>query len=1618
MRFLVGSHLSSLVAGQFAGNITGYQPFVLNPPTTTASPLHQPISHFLHHPGTAQDPFAIQQPWQGTGLLIANSSDYDPVRNVDDKKESNSAATNENEPLVANPSPKSHPLSTTTPSREIASSAKDRGDRTKKLPMSTMALPDNVKEEVSKIIDDRNTSLYPVSKGVLLYGIGDLRGYQLLKEIAREGHDFDREMIAWYAGEMGETGGVRLLELLIADVNVWAHIQASDADDRIQLEIARAAGKIGGGKGAWILEQLANSSSELVRIEVVNSAGKIGGKEGLRVIESFKKQTHLSDPFAKAVATTAGEIGGPEGIKVLESLKYIQQMDVVRGVVLAAAKIGGKEGLSIIEFVRDNVDPSLSYLIAMAAGEYGGKEGIKLLHSIRSSWDDLLANLEVVKAAGKIGGDKGWEIIQQVGKFDSLENFYAMIEAAGMYGDARGIRLLEVFSSKEDARIQSEVARAAGKMVVEDGDAYTLARRKQLLEYLKGNPDRTVRQAVAEAAGDVGGSDGIRLLNVLRFDSNVYVRSAVAVSAGKIGGEEGVRILEFLKGDDCIEVHYERLNAAGEIGGPEGLRLLQEYEAHNTSQKDHIAAAAGKIGGIEALRILLSPDMPSPPSFIVRVLKSMEIHTDSSPPPPHPAKEVASIIRAVVRRMGRDALPLARGFLNRGYHRGKRADSAGFDFREWRAVQSGHPLSGRLNYNRVVVRRNRVTGAEEIAGGELLEARYDQAQAVHSMILVDPSVLNISETATAVGTVAQMNLQNQDPVGLMIGDGKEGAFMKPSTKPGTLEYSLMKIMNEDYTFIDAQIALLTNDAGEIVEKYVGGMSAIELLEQGLLRKNLPTGSQLYFFSNFSTEENLEGLGKVIERYRARGVTVVPVQAGNVAMEVHTREVVIGRHRFQVNPGYVREMERVRGKWKAEEVTDFLERYSGIKVPFSGNAQPHVVAEAMIREMRAENPDLSIDVDVLQSGFVSEMHIPETEPPANLFDMIDSIVERKNFDDLSSLMFTAKVNGWSSVIDWVEGMISNSNAPSLGMNQVRDASAVDLRDIGSFGRDLYGFRGIFSAQSLSYARWLVGRHKRDIEDFVREGGSANNAMALKAVLRTYDDPRLRDQIGLFAGPWDVEMWCYSETGLRRVLGVAHEMSKRKSYPSMPDAPRPGSQSPQASEVHVSAMKELNANTSAVTIGSEKSGKGVIWLNLSRPLTGDSPYLALGIYGRHDPARGAYRELSGFTLDYFTSPGGKSVKGTLIPGVAVVDMPAPLGGEVVGRGRSMLGFGKSETVDLRLSGVGPADGIFDISLSGLRESGTKLYGNNYDVLTEAPSFEQMPKDVQNFVKGLEGKKVGEAIAAIQAFVVKNFQYGGYEKGSSRRTVFDSLKERMLKGELKGPNEYLDFVLQSRTGKCNELSEVTVALLRMAGIPAAKCHCYLAKGTKVDAESHAVAVAILPSNKGGWYAKPVETSVSLLSGPEKTRIEAVAEELTPKPEEALADAVADEPTDTNGAHSNDIAGNESGISVAKDTSAASVELFRGVEKLWEERWEQASGPERAEMSRMWGFYHHVMAYRGLTFMSVDAAELMLTPQQYALFKTSTVKSPAAWMRDIGNLGVSEDQLAYYMLVWERNQ
>ncbi|MFA4874030.1 MAG: HEAT repeat domain-containing protein [bacterium] len=1266
-------------------------------------------------------------------------------------------------------------------------------------------------------------------------------------------------------------------------------------------------------------QQRARNAEVAAPVPAFAMAGEAGPGSGPRhVIDAAAgglRPTAVAERGETKTEKTEAELPGEIPAEVKEEVRRLVEQQLSKhgesvDVAMALIKLGDLRGLALLEKLQGDARDEVRQDVAWAFGKIGNERAMLHLESMKGD-DNSSVRWVVAKAFGEIGGERAMLHLESMIRDDRWDVRWMVAKGFGQIGNERAMLHLESMMGDANNFVRSAVAEAFGRIGGE--------RAMPHLESMMGDDDQPVRSAVARAFGKIGNERAMHDLESMMGDDEGAVRSAVAQAFGQIGGERAMHDLESMMGDDNNFVRWVVAKAFGKIGGERAMHDLESMKGDvNEHVRCAVAEAFGKIGGEHAMRNL--EDMAA---HGTDVLKGLAFFIDHFKDPqaksqPHPAGRLAGIIRKVTAELDRVREGQNRGFQNRGVDRGRRPDTSGDDFRDMREVQPGQPLYGRPVWH----------------NGEVHEVVYNQKQGRNTHIIVNPEVYEEAggeQLGVVTGTLAEIALRRGGPVGLMIGDGKNGKGVAMTTSRGSLEHIVMRTM----------------DAG-------GGraMSALELLDQDIVRGKLPRGSRVFLVSNFLNEGDLEGVGRVLTNYRAMGIEVVPIQVGN-HMTVPEKVVDVGGRRFKVDLSYQKLRLLMPTRMREMEAADFLVRNGGFSVKAGKDATSESIAQRVI-EGTGSNSNMPkakrMPIEGVEFRFEGEdvLKIGETIPPREVMTVLEQVVEHPDPYSLKVLYKAAQVYGYGVILDWFAGEMSKG--------------------------------GIIRAMNGVVIRGIVPRAIVALESIIATG------LARRAHEQHLTMP-------------DIDAWGCQDGAF---IKLSNRLLSQKSAPQDVDKTRGGAGVSDYSARISQRIGESDRLDPTTTGAMIRKGEAAfpVWMKLDQLLEGDANYLLDGVYGAYDPAHGSYTVVPGITVESLAGDGqGQMVRGRVVGDANVARMPIPLGARVVSE--------RDGKVQFELADSSPPSKFTDMKLAELRGRGKELYGDRYATLTETVPLDSMPKDVQALIKGLEGANVGDAIQRIQSFVLQNIKYRQYE-GAAEQAILEGIQRRAAAGELKG-GEYLRFILAVRGGVCAELAEVTMSLLRLSGIPAAKAHAYVADGKKVTTETHAVAMAVFPRGNGKWSAMPVETAESFMPPDFATLLRQMAWQL---PASEMNDAVSEEkPTPAAD-------GKTSAAEEGATPSQATAELLAaGSEPSWMARWERADDAGRREMSKMLEYYHMALAYRGHKFGTADVVDLMLTPDQYERFRPIDPRPPTYWLPLIREQAPTPADLERFQKILQEN-
>ncbi len=1223
----------------------------------------------------------------------------------------------------------------------------------------------------------------------------------------------------------------------------------------------------------------------------------------------------------------------------------------------------------------------------------GGARAIGLLRGLVQD-EEQAVRVAVAESLGAIGGPDAKAPLLRLSQDPDCWVRVAAAEALARFKDPETFDLLwTMFHRDPAAPVRRRIISLLGGM---PGNSSILP-----LFWEEMMADPSLHAPIAMGLGKSGKPEAVELLAVLAASDDCFVRRSVAEALGKIGGAQAIDLLRRMISDSSVPVVKSVAEALGKIGGPEALNLMRNLSQYaNESVRYAVAAALGKIGGPAARSLLLPLAQDRDDHVRLAAAKALAKMGDPEGVAilggllTKPVWE--SAMQALGEIGGPRALELLRGLLpdSRPFAQSTLAHAlCGMGSVEaLEILETMKPES--LDYGALLVfldyaaQRERPSSlpealppsamarlAKEIRlqvarfrdrlGTEGASLRGFHNGGRHRSRARNPRGADFAELRelkngdSVAGRVRELNgvwyeerhhLQQGTRIAIAIEAGVmavESAGDAVAAVAGTLaetslpqgdSLTLLVGAGSHKSFLPPEAAKSTLSVIRAVKEHPSTIYApvSRLMEDASLQRRLPPGSVLYMFGNFYLEENLEGLQRLLNGRRALGITVIPVQVGGWLRGTF-HSVRAGSMIYGVNRSYSEGMALGQALRRTEEVKDFLRRNGGFTVR-DQSVGPEAAIEDFLRQsqMAPGSRDHGVALKVRGLEVLSN---GVTELPSNL-------PPRGTFERIDRIVRTEDFAGFQQLV---------YEAKRQGWGMVLDW-----------------------VEHLAKLAWADLRDARitvfvDVKDQISKESSSlvRSEIAYEAGLRGEEIP-------------PPEAWGFTDDALelifhryvREIREGSRARARGKSDPPVSNSRKP----------EVGPSEHLDPTTTAVNT-PEQDGENRMLMRLESPLSGGSEYLILGLHGEWDPVHGRWSELPGWAAGDLSRGGGKRVIAKLNPEVAFQTVPTPLGGKALLRRGGRVLF---ELADGRVS-----EELDNIGVEALRRD--EAIGGAYSALTRTVPLESMPPPIRRLVAEVRKRPVGEVIRRIQGFVVRHFKYHRYE--GAKLEMFQWLQQRASRGTLVGPNEYLEFILQAGGGQCAELSELTVALLRLAGIPAMKADGFIAKGREVRGPGHALAVAVLPEQGGGIYLQPVETSVNYLA-PE------VVEEFQTEEEDGGAEADSREP-DAEAAVEADfeLPSSENALEPAPDgmqPTERSLPESTAVEREWRERWDRADSADRLELSKLWEYYVLCLMYRGLEFRGAPIEEVMLDNRQYARFTPSQARPPSYWMEVIRTLGL----------------
>lgn len=253
------------------------------------------------------------------------------------------------------------------------------------------------------------------------------------------------------------------VDLPLPDAAEIVEKAAADKDEEVVRSAALAAGRLGGDRGAAVLETLADPPHvdkrfrNAVRFAVTYGSAEHGGPRALKVLETFIDGEHAY--LAVWACRAAGIIGGPEGLALLKKAAEHKDPRRKRGAAIglglcrAEGAVEALEPLVMWTTDRDGVWVQPQQMAAISLGRQGGPEAVDLL---LEAWEkpEHAPKVEILYALGQIGSPKARAFLKK-----QLENDDGRLARAAAWVLGKPQKIDTSPMKVEDLRIGVRLAR-------------------------------------------------------------------------------------------------------------------------------------------------------------------------------------------------------------------------------------------------------------------------------------------------------------------------------------------------------------------------------------------------------------------------------------------------------------------------------------------------------------------------------------------------------------------------------------------------------------------------------------------------------------------------------------------------------------------------------------------------------------------------------------------------------------------------------------------------------------------------------------------------------------------------------------------------------------------------------------------------------------------------------------------------------------------------------------------------------------------------------------------------------------------------------------------------------
>ncbi|MFH1873900.1 MAG: HEAT repeat domain-containing protein [Pseudomonadota bacterium] len=1297
-------------------------------------------------------------------------------------------------------------------------------------------------------------------------------------------------------------GHPNAIESVINSLNTLLRALDTESNQTAAIELIEALGHSGSEQAIDVLISALECADPQIRYEALGALARLGGNRAQEtVINYILTHTPSGTAVINIYADCLRQADHSEVLlRQLYERSQLQDADTRHSVVIILGQVGGPTAIELLTRFLADSDSEVQWQAAVLLAEAGNNSGLEILLDVVNNVDEIETIREcTLKALGELGDRRAVPILISILNDPSQIRFSIRakaIIALGRLGDARAVPVLESLISDRDYR--HFAIRALGQIGTDQVYERTVSLLRQALAAETGANSEPIEinllcQVIAEINSNREASSRIsdpELANALYIFADQpmlpglhdNILKAIA-SLGDIrgiqrliDGDSSASIMEdFVDtrhvpgliemvhnpgGVDSEQTRRSAIELLGHIGDQRAVsHLIRELQQRQTRRENpdvvaitYLIGALGQIGDDRAVPVILGDgadfsmrveaviqiggehardgiidalwDADDTSGFRQKMINYLaqfnvpEILTLADDynlrrlvqiallnsyldhlgeDVPNEAARLAHEVSVSVARHRERTRGVSRAWGNGGVHNSRRPGLGwGEDIVDIRVVRADEVSDSRMIDWVATSNRQETMGASY--DGTVVVRVFSEPQRLPTYVAIAPNayVGGYQNLALTAGTFAQDTINNRDPVRVVVGNRQ----INPQQ---------------------------TRNVGGVIEAVLGNAcsssetSVLEMV-QGIRAQNLSSGSRVFLVANFYQEsaEDLAEVGRALAGLRARGITVVPVQMGDTA-NLPSTIVDFGNHHFRVPPRVEAEVQQARAEEFQAAIRAFLNDNHGVAVPIndvsSSSDLPGRIMMELLRPRSSRDYGEAPHIEIDGNRIDHSVAIVETEPPREIVELFQDALDQSvegDLQHLADLVHTAQMMGWTFVFD-----LLRSEMQRVGLNLALSAS-------------------------------------------IRTDAEIENIRQTIANLSLETNELSGPIFGL---PQDIEamFWGPSDSSLRKFVERRNaRIAEQRNSPPRPFGPSPDS------------VVRDEQNITPFNSGADRPDSNhQLLMTFAHPelLVNGAEYFATSVTSARNPATLGYDVAPELSLEHFLGMGdGLTVRGWLTKYVGFDEQttPVPLNGNVSGSTPIPLDFRSVDFsmyyIDYSVPSAPVESPVLEMTVADLREQGEEIYGEQYSVLTDAVPIHSLPQYIQNeineVVKSVENLPVQEAISVIQRYVLSRFRYQ-YLNNSVERTLLDRVRQISAARQGKG-QEYLAMIYGNpmRHGVCAELTEVTMTLLRMAGIPTARFSGLVAQqGRGLTSAGHAVSIVVVPrtGEPGRWQAIPVKTS-----------------------------------------------------------------------------------------------------------------------------------------------------------------